>query len=925
MSAAIAIGFATVPMVNAHPTAESGPQFMNMSSVRGLVSYPQPKYGGPCVADFNGDGFYDFMLGNHDQTPIQYFASTLDGDYVKQPNVFYREDVHGLAAGDYDRDGDVDLLVSLGGGNGTNPKPPRLLRNDGGTFTNVTNEVGIAGMGSRGRSVRWLDADNDGDLDLLQINAKPAANETGPRHILFENLGDGTFEYAESPAIEQLEADKILVTDFNSDGVSDLVVFTPWSQTLFLAGDGAMGFVDKSTDVLPDSLDGARYVTAIAEADIDRDGDMDYYLARGGATSGGVLHLCDNRLMISDNGQPGPRSIKITSTPGSGLDLRDPYYMLRPGQKEPPIFLGADKTPIPSPRSVKWVDRKAAAGLPDNVDEDGWYLSYLGGNDWQLTWNSKEQVAWSVQLSIDNVASYEVGDNFITTDPNMQDILLRNDGDYFTDLSDELPHETARNSTGVVPGDFDNDGHVDFFVYRHGDVRIRTNDVMLLNKGGGHFQSWLRHNATTLNERANGDMGAAVDADLDGDVDIISGNAKGSWHVYHNRLEELREARGNHVLVHVGYNAAGVDAVGATVQVTTADGTQTRVVGSGSSAFSQSLLDTVHFGIADAKRVESVRVRWRDGTVEERSDLGTRGVHRFGRNGLMLQSKADDQRPDWDGIDVPADAGDGMKWVLQPETSDSFNYDAPANDKGTEFFSRWTDWYHNHWSGPGLTQWQRDHVKVEDGMLQFHAERAADGKRVELGCVSSKYRVRYPVYIEVEAKVPNSVLACAAWLLSPDDTQEIDFLEAYGSPTSEAKGDQSWFAERIHVSHHVFIREPFQDYQPKDEGSWYYDGGKLWHENFHRYGVFWRDPWNLEYYIDGKLVRTVSGEDIIDPLGYTEGGGLFKEMDIIIDMEDHDWRSVKGLTPTDNELSQAENHVFQVKWIRTYKPEPVND
>jgi len=41
-----------------------------------------------------------------------------------------------------------------------------------------------------------------------------------------------------------------------------------------------------------------------------------------------------------------------------------------------------------------------------------------------------------------------------------------------------------------------------------------------------------------------------------------------------------------------------------------------------------------------------------------------------------------------------------------------------------------------------------------------------------------------------------------------------------------------------------------------------------WRGEFNRVGVYWQDPWHLEYYNNGELVRTVSGPSQIDPLGY---------------------------------------------------------
>lgn len=276
---------------------------------------------------------------------------------------------------------------------------------------------------------------------------------------------------------------------------------------------------------------------------------------------------------------------------------------------------------------------------------------------------------------------------------------------------------------------------------------------------------------------------------------------------------------------------------------------------------------------------------------------------------------------DWAGIPVPANPGEGQSWELQAQ-SDDFNYTHPVAGGGSRFFDKWTDFYHNAWTGPGLTVWDRDHVIVADGLLQIPATRLVQGSvdKISTGCITSTTRVQYPVYIEARAKISNSTLASDVWLLSPDDTQEIDILEAYGTSYSEgAQTSQDWFARRLHLSHHVFVRNPFQDYQPTDSGSWYYNG-TLWRLDYHRIGVHWKDPWNLDYYVDGNLVRSVSGESIIDPLGYTGGTGLNKAMDIIINVEDQNWRSDQGITPTDSELANTENHTFKVDWIRVYKP-----
>ncbi|WP_231756910.1 carbohydrate-binding protein [Microbulbifer elongatus] len=277
---------------------------------------------------------------------------------------------------------------------------------------------------------------------------------------------------------------------------------------------------------------------------------------------------------------------------------------------------------------------------------------------------------------------------------------------------------------------------------------------------------------------------------------------------------------------------------------------------------------------------------------------------------------------DWDGIPVPADAGPGNTWELHP-LSDDFNYAAPASGKSTTFFERWSEGFINPWLGPGETEYHAPNSSVEDGNLVIKATRKPGTIKVYTGAIHSKESLTYPLYMEARTKITNLTLANAFWLLSADSTQEIDVLESYGSD----RPSETWFDERLHLSHHVFIREPFQDYQPKDAGSWYPNpNGGTWRDQFFRIGVYWIDPWTLEYYVNGEHVRTVSGQDMIDPYGYTGGSGLSKPMQVIFDAEHQPWRDAQGTAPpTDEELADPSRNKFLVDWVRFYKPVPDTD
>lgn len=286
---------------------------------------------------------------------------------------------------------------------------------------------------------------------------------------------------------------------------------------------------------------------------------------------------------------------------------------------------------------------------------------------------------------------------------------------------------------------------------------------------------------------------------------------------------------------------------------------------------------------------------------------------------------------EWGEYAIPVSAPSGTKWTLH-EASDEFNYKFEAGSPSVEFLDRWVDFYHKPWSGPAPTVWQKDHFYVEDGILKLFVSRPEDAPMVSVAkgdekiemqatyaaCITSKHRVSYPAYVEAYAQIANSTMASDVWMLSSDDTQEIDIIEAYGSD----RDNGGYGADRIHLSHHMFIRDPFTDYQPMDAGSWYRSpSGTIWREDYHRVGIYWRDPFHLEYYIDGQLVRIVSGENLIDPKGHNENGtGIDKEMDLIINMEDQSWRATQtpSLSPTSEELENRENQTFKVKWVRAY-------
>lgn len=223
---------------------------------------------------------------------------------------------------------------------------------------------------------------------------------------------------------------------------------------------------------------------------------------------------------------------------------------------------------------------------------------------------------------------------------------------------------------------------------------------------------------------------------------------------------------------------------------------------------------------------------------------------------------------DWAQIPVPANAGEGNVWELQDNVSDDFNYSFESTNSKVNFGDdKWYNFYHNHWDGPGYTYWKHGNVTVEGGNLVIEAGYTSETNKggtygVASGCVTSNAKVVYPVYVESAISVANISLASCFWLLSPDDTEEIDIIENYGNV--------NFYKQYTHISHHSFIRQPFTDYQPRDWNSWYPDsrvnnnygwGDWCWNEGqgrrYMRMGVYWKSPKHFEYYIDGELIRVM--------------------------------------------------------------------
>ncbi len=224
----------------------------------GRKYFPQPMCGGIAILDFDVDGKQDIFFTNGAKLPeLKKTDPSFYNCLLRNKGKGKFEDVtrkagvlgeqmdfsFGVAAGDYDNDGDADLFICNAG-------PNVLYRNNqDGTFTDVTKGSGLDTKPDELLSVvaAWFDYNNDGLQDLVvsqytywnphsdqpcmmpdgtEFYCSPQSVVSVP-HTLYRNLGNGKFEDASKSAGFTSALGKgmgVGIADFNRDGLLDVFV-----------------------------------------------------------------------------------------------------------------------------------------------------------------------------------------------------------------------------------------------------------------------------------------------------------------------------------------------------------------------------------------------------------------------------------------------------------------------------------------------------------------------------------------------------------------------------------------------------------------------------------------------------------------------------------------------------------------------------
>jgi enediyne biosynthesis protein E4 len=173
--------------------------------------------------DIDNDGDLDLFVAHTMQNNSLLYRNNGDGSFSKilnDPTVTDYGDSYSSSFADYDNDGDLDLFV-VNYSNQTNI----LYKNDGrGNFSRVDDSI-VSSENSNSISAAWGDYDNDGDTDLLVANVQQP-------YFLYSNNGDGTFSKVQSGALtnEISSARGITFADPDNDGDLDVFVANTQNQ-----------------------------------------------------------------------------------------------------------------------------------------------------------------------------------------------------------------------------------------------------------------------------------------------------------------------------------------------------------------------------------------------------------------------------------------------------------------------------------------------------------------------------------------------------------------------------------------------------------------------------------------------------------------------------------------------------------------------
>ncbi|MBL1215345.1 MAG: T9SS type A sorting domain-containing protein [Ignavibacteriae bacterium] len=239
---------------------------------------------GGCVewGDYDNDNDLDILLtGTRGTDKITKIYSNEGNDTFTEMTEFVLENVGSSSVdwGDYDNDGDLDIL--LGGSGDSATRITKIYRNDKADGFNELLNIDITQV--KHCSVNWGDYDNDGDLDVIISGGNNDEAQVGISKV-FRNDGDDVFTEQVSISLMGFTFSSAALGDYDCDGDLDFLLsgndtFGNPSSRIY-TNNGNNTFTELTTNILIGITSGSA-----TWVDYDNDGDLDIFLT-GLATNG---------------------------------------------------------------------------------------------------------------------------------------------------------------------------------------------------------------------------------------------------------------------------------------------------------------------------------------------------------------------------------------------------------------------------------------------------------------------------------------------------------------------------------------------------------------------------------------------------------------------------------------------------------------
>jgi hypothetical protein len=506
-----------------------------------------------------------------------------------------------------------------------------------------------------GGGVAWLDYDGDGRQDLFFVQGgQLPTDDSPPCDVLFRNQLNAPWTIVPEWAApsDPNYGMGAAAADVNNDGFDDLYVTNFGRHTLYInRGDGS--FVEQGRDF---GLHCSLWGTSAAWGDLDRDGDLDLFVA--------------NYVTQDPN-------IKCTDpTTGQRKYCGPDYYDGQPSV----LFENLGNGRFQERTSEAGVLQTGGKGLGvvigDLVGNDGWPEVFVA-NDLRPNFLFKnvtaeatlsnstagirlEEVGFELGVAVNGEGVREANmgiacgdydnngwlDLYVTHYYMEHDTLWQNNAGSFQDVTRtvglSLP-TLNQLSWGTNALDYDNDGWLDLFVtsghinnIQGGNESYAMRPQLFCNLGAARkrFVEVSLSAGKYFQERYVGRGSAAADFDSDGDCDVAVTHHHRSAALLENRTRTTNRALG---LKLIG-GPSNRSAVGTRIVITVRSGSGDRqvmreLVGGGSYLSSDSRI--ILIGVGPNERVAAVRLRWPSGETTTLDDVQTGGYWVVGERGTI--------------------------------------------------------------------------------------------------------------------------------------------------------------------------------------------------------------------------------------------------------------------------------------------------